>query len=202
LDALNRVPEHIQRCLGLQVSVTYFDSAGPGRTDETLRLAADRAKALGIKHVVVPTTSGVTAAKALGVIEAARLVVVTHMTGFSKPGEQELLSEHRKRLEDAGIPIHTASHALSGVERGVRQSFGMAGFGMLLAAALRMFGQGTKVAVEITLMAADAGLIPVGESVIALGGTGTGVDTALVVKPAHTSNVFDLHIEEVICKPR
>lgn len=186
----------------MRLNVTYFDTAGAARTDEALRLAADRAKALGIKHILVPTTSGATAVKALDAIKGPRLVVVTHMTGFAKPGEQELLSEHRKKLEEAGIPIHTASHALSGVERGVRQTFGMVGFGMLLAGALRMFGQGTKVAVEITLMAADAGLIPVDEAVIALGGTGSGVDTALVIKPAHTNNVFDLHIEEVICKPR
>lgn len=184
------------------MNVTYFEAGGPARTDETLRLAADRAKTLGIKFILVPTSSGATAAKALDVVKGVHLIVVTHMAGFAKPGEQELLPEHREKLQKAGIPIHTASHALSGVERGIRQAFGMVGFGILLASALRMFGQGTKVAVEITLMAADAGLIPVDQSVIALGGTGSGVDTALVIKPAHTSNVLDLRIEEVICKPR
>jgi hypothetical protein len=186
----------------LKVNVTYFENGGPAHTDETLRLAAERAKALGIKHVVIPTTSGATAAKALDVIKGAQLIVVTHMAGFVKPGEHELLPEHRKKLQKAGVAIHTASHALSGVERGIRQAFGMVGFGILLASALRMFGQGTKVAVEITLMAADAGLIPATQSIVALGGTGSGVDTALVIKPAHTNNVLDLRIEEVICKPR
>ena len=192
----------LPRWVPVQVNVTYFDAPGPAQTDETLRLAAERATELGIRHIVVPTTSGATAVKALDIIKDAKLIVVTHMTGFAKAGEQELLPEHRKKLQKAGIPIHTASHALSGVEKGVRQAFGMVGFGMLLASALRMFGQGTKVAVEITLMAADAGLIPATESIIALGGTESGVDTALVIKPAHTSNALDLHIEEVICKPR
>ena len=186
----------------MRVNVTYFETGGSARTDETLQLAADRARVLGIKYVLVPTTSGATAARAVDVIKGVEIVAITHMTGFAKPGEQEILPEHRKKLQKAGVPIHTASHALSGVERGIRQSFGMIGFGMLLASALRMFGQGTKVAVEITLMAADAGLIPVDQSIIALGGTGSGVDTALVIKPAHTSNVLDLHIQEVICKPR
>lgn len=191
-----------QRSISLRVNVTYFETGGPGRTAETLHLAADRAKTLGIEYVLVPTTSGATAVKALDIVRGVHLVVVTHMAGFARPGEQELLPEHRKALQKAGISVHTGGHALSGVEKGIRQTFGMVGFGILLASALRMFGQGTKVAVEITLMAADAGLIPVDQSIIALGGTGSGVDTALVVKPAHTSNVFDLHIEEVICKPR
>jgi hypothetical protein len=28
-----------------------------------------------------------------------------------------------------------------------------------------------------------------------------GVDTAIVLKPAHTQNFFDLKVREVICKP-
>jgi len=66
---------------------------------------------------------------------------------------------------------------------------------------LRTFGQGTKVAVEIALMAADAGLIRVDEDIISIGGTMTGVDTALLLRPAHTQNFFDLKVREVICKP-
>lgn len=44
----------------------------------------------------------------------------------------------------------------------------------IIAAALRMFGQGTKVCVEVATMAADAGMIPSGEPVIVVGGTGPG----------------------------
>ncbi len=62
------------------------------------------------------------------------------------------------------------------------------------------WGKGTKVAVEITLMAADAGLIPAQQDV-ACGGTGRGLDTALVIKPALQA-LFDLEVLEFICKPR
>ncbi len=62
-------------------------------------------------------------------------------------------------------------------------------------------GEGTKVCVEITLMAADAGLIPVGKDVVAVAGTGNGADTALRIKPANASRFFDLKIREVIAKP-
>jgi len=51
-------------------------------------------------------------------------------------------------------------------------------------------------------MAADAGLIPVDREVIAIGGTGRGADTALVIKPATASRFFNLEIREIIAKPR
>jgi hypothetical protein len=62
-------------------------------------------------------------------------------------------------------------------------------------------GQGTKVCVEITLMATDAGLIPVEKDVVAIAGTGKGADTALRIKPANAARLFDLKIREVIAKP-
>jgi hypothetical protein len=62
-------------------------------------------------------------------------------------------------------------------------------------------GEGTKVCVEITLMAADAGLIPVDKDIIAIGGTGRGADTALRIRPAHAAKFFELKIREVIAKP-
>jgi len=66
---------------------------------------------------------------------------------------------------------------------------------------LRLFGQGTKVAVELPLMAADAGLVRTDEDVISIGGTGRGADTALVIQPANSFNIFDLKVKAVICKP-
>lgn len=58
------------------------------------------------------------------------------------------------------------------------------------------------MAVEISVMALDAGLIPFGQPVIAVGGTGDGADTALVLIPSHSKTVFDTAVLELICKPR
>ncbi|NLZ38638.1 MAG: hypothetical protein GX893_03415, partial [Firmicutes bacterium] len=62
-------------------------------------------------------------------------------------------------------------------------------------------GQGVKVSVEIAVMALDAGLIPYGEDIIAIGGSGRGADTAIVVQPAHAKDFFAGKIREIICKP-
>jgi hypothetical protein len=52
------------------------------------------------------------------------------------------------------------------------------------------------------MMAADAGLIPIDRKIIAIAGTSRGADTALVIKPAHAADFFDLKVEEIIAKPR
>jgi hypothetical protein len=57
------------------------------------------------------------------------------------------------------------------------------------------------VAVEIALMAADAGLVRTDQDVIAVAGTAEGCDTALLVQPTNSYRFFDLKIREVICKP-
>jgi hypothetical protein len=71
-----------------------------------------------------------------------------------------------------------------------------------MAYTLRIFGEGTKVACEIALMAADAGLVRTDEPVIAVAGTGRGADIALILRPANAQTSFDMRIMEILCKPR
>ena len=47
----------------------------------------------------------------------------------------------------------------------------------------------------------DAGHLS-GNDVVAIGGSGKGADTALILKPTNQSDVFDMRIREVVCKPR
>jgi hypothetical protein len=83
----------------------------------------------------------------------------------------------------------------------VRKDFGTIQPLELMANVLRRMGEGTKVCVEITMMAEDAGLIPSGKDVVAIAGTGRGADTALLIHPANASRFFDLKIREVMAKP-
>jgi len=95
----------------------------------------------------------------------------------------------------------TCQHAFGGVGRAFRNKTGTYQIDEVIAYTLRTFGQGTKVAIEIALMAADAGLIRTDEDIISIGGTARGVDTALVLRGATTHTFFDLKVKEVICKP-
>jgi len=179
----------------------YFEKAGEEATDALLAYVQDYARKKGIQDVVVASTTGATGAKASKVLKGLNLVVVTHHFGFPRPGETELAEEHRREIRANGARIATGTHALSGVERAIRRKFNTIGPTELIAHTYRTFGQGTKVCVEIALMAADAGLIPVDRDVISIAGTGRGADTALLLRPANSSSFFDLKIREVIAKP-
>jgi hypothetical protein len=180
---------------------TYFQNAGNQNTDTLLNLVKQYAEREGIKDIVVASTTGETGAKASRLLKGLNVVVVTHSSGFKETGQNELQEEFRKEILKNGGEIFTGTHALSSAERAIRKNFGTIQPLELIASVLRLMGEGTKVSVEITLMAADAGLISMDEDLIAIGGTGRGADTALRIKPAHASQFFDLRIEEVIAKP-
>ena len=184
-----------------QVTVVYFDRPGPENTEATLALARARAEALGIRHVLVATTTGATGRRAGEVFQGYHVVAVTHSTGFVRPNEQELQEEHRQAMLAAGVDILTCQHALGGVNRAVRKKLGTYELDEIIAYALRTFGEGTKVACEIALMAADAGRVPVGEPIVSIGGTGRGADTALVLLAANAQEYFNMRVQEFVCKP-
>jgi hypothetical protein len=73
---------------------------------------------------------------------------------------------------------------------------------MSFAWGLRWFSQGMKVAVEVSLMAVEAGLLGAGEECVAIGGTDEGADMAIVIRPVFARKVKDLRICEILCKPR
>ena len=185
-----------------EASTVYFDSPGAEHTGETFKLAKARAEELGIERIVVASTMGDTGVKAAGEFKNYKVVVVSHAAGFKAPGAQELTSENKQKIEKLGAEIFTGTHAFGGIAHAARKTFGTHVLGDFMANTLRMFGQGMKVAIEISLMAADAGLISPDEEVIAIAGTARGADTAIVIKPAHAHDAFSLRVKEIICKPR
>jgi hypothetical protein len=182
--------------------ITYFARPGPHNTDETLALAQNRAKNLGLRSVIVASTTGRTGVKSGQIFRGLNLIVVTHSTGFTKPDLQEMTEDNRQKIMAFGCKILTCQHAFGGVGRAVRKKLGTYELEEIVAYALRIFGEGTKVACEMALMASDAGLVRTDEDVISIGGTGSGADTALILQPANAQTFFDLKIREIICKPR
>lgn len=178
----------------------YFDHPGQDNTVPALKAAAERAGALGIDELVLATTSGTTAFQALEYCPGFKLTAVTYHCGFREPFQSVMPDDVRQELSARGVSVVAATHALSGAERGLAKKHPGLYPVLLMADTLKIFGQGTKVAVEVAVMAADAGTLS-GKDVIAVGGSSQGADTALVVKPAHAARIFDLKIREIICKP-
>jgi hypothetical protein len=180
----------------------YFEKPGRENTQKTLEIARDEAIRRGIRHIVVASTFGDTGMAAAEMLAGSglHLVVVTHSTGFREIGKQTFSPEAKKQIEALGGTVYTGTMALHGLGNALRDKGGYSP-GQVVADSLRIMGQGTKVAIEITAMCADAGLIPC-EDVIAVAGSGRGADTAAVIKANSSNRFFDIRLREYLAKPR
>lgn len=184
--------------------VIYFTKRDPNSTNKVLEVTREYAEAHNIRTILVATTKGQTGVDASKIFSSSEynLVVVTHHSGFRNPGELDLLPENKEKIEAHGAKLLIASHSLSGIERAIRKDLNTWMPLELFAKVLRLFGEGTKVCVEMTVMAADAHLIPMdGSDIIAIGGTGRGADTAWVMTPAHSNTFFSMKLKKLLCKP-
>ncbi|HHW10727.1 MAG TPA: hypothetical protein GXX29_12215 [Firmicutes bacterium] len=185
--------------------IVYFDAGErPSQTTPvTLELAKARMEALGIKQAVVASggTTALAAAKLwrpLGV----KIIGVTLQAGtWAKYGEPDW--DKIAEAKELGVQFITATHPLMGnVGTAVKNKFGGICHAELIAYTLYLFSQGMKVAVEVALAAADAGLLDMKQEVVAVAGTDRGANTAIVAKPAFTTNCFDFEVKEILCMPR
>ncbi len=181
-----------------------FEKAGRENTAETLALALEAAAEKGL-GMLVSSNTGETVEALLRIMEEKGLrvpvVMVSQVDGFSAPGTRALSEETRERLERAGVRIVRAAHALSGAERALSRRFSGVYPVEIAAHTLRMFSQGTKVCVEIGMMAMDAGAVEYGRPVVAVAGTSRGADTALILTPAYTADFLSTRIHTFLCKP-
>ncbi len=184
--------------------MVLFETGGPHNTEATLNAARERSDELGVQHIVVATSTGETLVKALDAFEDTdcALVGVTLLAGYWDVYEQPDLLKIEE-AEARGAVVLTATHALMGnVGTAIRDKFGGVPACELIAHTYYTFSQGMKVAVEVAVGAADAGLVPTDDEVIAIGGTGRGADTAVVLRPACSIHFFDVAVREVIAMPR
>ena len=165
-------------------TILYLAKAGTANTDALLRAARSRGDALGVRQIVVASTHGFTAHRAQAAFAGTGVEVIAVTIAASYAAEGWTMTDaERARLRRAGVTVLTGTHALSG---GLADGLDAPGVQGTASKVLYRFCQGMKVAVEVVLMAADAGLLDMRREIIAVGGTGEGADTAIVVKPAYT----------------
>jgi hypothetical protein len=188
---------------GKEGKVVYFREKGIVNTEEALEIAHAEAKARGIGKIVVASSTGKTALKLKELADdSAEIVAVTYGAGSRFRSEVADFNRNQKRLQDRGIRIVRGITALSGVEKSFANKYKNDFLPLnIVADTLRMFSHGVKVCVEITIMAAEHGFITPDEDVVAVGGSGHGADTVLVIKPAFASNIFETKIRAILCRP-
>ena len=188
----------------LFVSCLYFNRPGPANTEALLAHAVKRAVEGGISKIVIASGTGQTVEAACKHFDPSKfqLIAVSQVVGFKGPDHQQLSEETRASMEDKGVKVLTAAHALGGVGRGVRNKVGSYQVDEIMAYTLRMLGQGVKVGLEISFMAADRGWVRTDEEVMTIAGTGRGADTAMIVKPSTSAYCLEAKVKEIVAKPR
>lgn len=187
----------------MNLSFKMFEKAGKKNTDDALNIAKTNADANDIKDIVVASTSGATAQKAVNIFDPKEynLVIVTHNYGFKdKPQEFDL--DVMSELKGKGVKFCTATLAFSGVDSALQKTYGFWDFPALYARIVRtVFSDGVKVCQEMVLMVTDGGYVNIGEDVIAVAGTGHGADTVCLIKSASSRKFVDARIKAILAKP-
>ncbi len=190
--------------------VTYFGYAGETNTSKVLELARKRLHERSIGKAVIASETGRSILKAISIFQGSgcRIVAVTHSPDFSCGPKGDIpiginrneYERTMKQIEGAGIEV------VQGARNPVsppRIEWTWNGMAEAVDYTLELLGSGTKVAVEATVIATEAGKVNPGEEIVAIGGTFKGLDTALVVRAAHSKEFFDeFEIREIIAKPR
>ena len=188
----------------MQKTVTYFEKTGPDNTEDCLEIVKTNIVDFNYKHIIVASTKGDTGQLfAEGLKDHnANLIVVTHSYGFKEPNSLELTEEARENIQAAGATIYTGTMITHSLETALAKKFSGVYPTLLVAQSLRRFGEGIKVCCEMIMMAADAGLVPEGEEIITVAGTGRGADTVSVIRAVPSKRFLDLKVLEILAKPR
>lgn len=180
----------------MEEKIVYFEKPGKDNTGEVIQMVLERAASREIKKIVVASTRGNTAKSFSNAVQGKKigLVIVPWQFGFKEkenPFPKSLVDE----LRGKGQVVHFGTMLFH-----TNELYGM-NTPQVMANLLRVLGQGIKVCIEILMMACDGGCIEAGEKVIAVAGTASGSDTAVVATAAPSTRLTSLRIHEIICKP-
>lgn len=190
----------------LNIEVTYFEKGGPQNTNKALEIAKKYADQFNIKDILIASTTGTTASKALEIFNPKKynIIIITHSYYFiGLKSRQEFPEDLMENLREQGLKVFTATHAMTGIERSMRISLNQWLPIEIFAKYLRTnFSQGVKVCMEIASMAVDGGLISdLEKDIICIGGTGRGADTVCLIKAMPTSFFDQLRVKAILAKP-
>jgi hypothetical protein len=197
--------------------IRYFSAPGPQNCEALIEAAKERIRELGIGFVVVASDSGSTALQVAEALSgtSVKIVCVTAYAGLRLAWPQwgkwpSISGDTRKRLEDLGVKIvEETPWIFKGVTFDAQFLKRSAPSWMIHEFVSRTMGYGFKTASEATLVAAEAGAVPIDKEVVAIAGTGElggGADCAIVVRPSVVPKTTDaeagLEIREIIAIPR
>jgi hypothetical protein len=195
----------------------YFNEPGPRNGEALIEAVKERIRELGIRFVVVASESGITALKVAEALSGfpVNVVCVTAYAGVRLAWPQwgkwpSITGEVRKRLKELRVKIiEETPWIFKGVTFDAQFLGRAAPSWTIHEFVCRTMGYGFKTSLEVALIAAEAGAVPIDEEVVAIAGTGLlggGSDCAIVVRPSVVPKTTDvergLEVREIIAMPR
>ncbi|MGD0029600.1 MAG: pyruvate kinase alpha/beta domain-containing protein [Candidatus Bathyarchaeia archaeon] len=197
--------------------IRYFSEPGPENGDALIETVKERIMELGIRFVVVASDSGGTALRVAEALNdlTVKVVCVTAYAGvrlaWPEGGRLPSISgDIRRKLEDLGVKIiEETPWIFKGVTFDAQFLRRAAPSWAIHEFVSRTMGYGFKTSLEVALIAAEAGAVPIDEEVVAIAGTGWlggGADCAIVVRSSVVPKTTDvekgLEVREIIALPR
>ncbi len=194
----------------IKKNVVYLDKPSPDSTLTVIEAIKPRLSAGDIKGIIVPVTSGRTAEQFTEYFLGERIITVS---------ETQALSFCVNRAEtEGGILRSMVNNRIKRVDKLIEKRLNREVFDLALLPfcgeeweaakeVLYSFGQGMKVAIEVSVAAVELEKAPQLSKVIAVGGNEGRVDTAIVVRTSSKGEAFAknygrrLIIEEIVCMP-
>jgi hypothetical protein len=198
-------------------TIRSFAHYGPENTGEVIDAILERLQEKDINTIVAGSSTGETAIKIAQRVQEAQppvrvIAVCDPPWAIGKvPKAGRISPDNKARLTALGADVvDTVPYASRAYSTGSSNNVYEA-LDLLVVAfdAFRMVGgNGLKVAIEVALMATNGGAIPPGQEVIAVAGTGNGLDTAIVMKTAYSIDIFSSdptdrpEVREILAMPR
>lgn len=195
-------------------SILYFNRPGPRCTRQVVEAVKRCVAGGGPKHVVIASISGRTALQFAEALPREELNVVC----VSGPPSWQLYREYqgvcpvpevKQELEALGVVVVDRMLSLmDGIDYGCARYGLVPPSWLIMETLVAVGGYGLKTAVEVTVMATDAGAVPPFEEVLAVAGTDKGADTAAIVVSTFASRFFSpqaerrFQLKEIIAMPR
>jgi hypothetical protein len=187
--------------------IVYFDSGGKHNTTTTLLLAKRAAQENKIKNIVIASMRGQTAEKALEIFDESNIELTFVGCDYGCVNCPTFSKKIKKKVELAGYKVIFIPE-------------GSIPYPEAAQLAYRRICEGLKVCVHLAMGMAERELVPLGEEIIAVAGTGWkgypkggGVDTAVIIQALKSKEFFSYDslprhklygrkIKEILCKPR
>ena len=173
-------------------NIVYFKNGGKQNSTATFQAVKEAIKTYKPEAIVIGTLSGQSALEAANILKGMKIrILAVH---FQKSHWDKWGAPNKKIVDEAkslGVEFIPNEPVVESMDHNKPD----------ITAAWRVVSRGFKVGIQCASMAIDAGMIDEGSTVISIGGTKQGVDTAIIVQTFGYDNILKSDVKGIIAMP-